>query len=102
MGVTIAKLLARPARHVWIRDQVAKPEDYVVDWTARMSAGETIKVSTFELPKSDLVAVKACNTIELTIVRISGGSAGAYEIVNRVTTSAGRELQQAIRLRVKG
>ena len=61
MGVTTAMLLARPARHVWIRNQVARPEDYVVDWTARMSAAETIKVSTFELPKSDLVAVKACN-----------------------------------------
>jgi hypothetical protein len=102
MGVTTAKLLARPARHVWIRDQAAKPEDYVVDWTARMAAGETITVSTFELPKSDLLAINASNTLQLAIVRICGGTTGqAYEIVSRITTKAGRQLQQVIRLRVK-
>jgi hypothetical protein len=102
MGITIAKLLVRPALHVWIREAAAVVEDYVVDWTARLPAGEHINASTFELPKGDLVAEKASNSIELAIVRISGGTAGhAYEIVNRITTSTGRQLQQAIRLRVK-
>jgi hypothetical protein len=103
MGVTLVKLQVRPALHIWVRDQAAEVEDYTADWTARLAAGDAIAASTFELPKADLVAERASNTLELAIVRISGGTAGqAYEIVNRITTRSGRELQQAIRLRVKG
>jgi hypothetical protein len=103
MGVTLVKLLPRPALHVWIRDNAAEVEDYVADWTARLPAGDTVASSAFELPKSDLLAINASNTLQLAIVRISGGTADqAYEIVNRITTEAGRQLQQVIRLRVKG
>jgi hypothetical protein len=102
MGVTVVKLLPRPALHVWIRDQAAETEDYVVDWSARLAAGDTIAASSFFLPKGDLVAVTSSNKATCATVRISGGTAGqAYEIVNRITTKAGRKLQQSIRLRVK-
>ena len=102
MGVTLVKLLRRPALHVWIRDQAERDEDYVVDWTARLEPGDAIAASTFELPKGDLVALSASNTLQLANVRISGGTAGlAYELINRVTTKAGREHEQAVRLRVK-
>lgn len=97
-----AVLLARAARHVWPpKDPADRRVAYAVDWTARLDAGDTLAASTFELP-GGLIAENAANTATAASVQISGGAAGcAYEIVNRVTTTRGAELEQAIRLRVK-
>lgn len=97
----VAVLLARTARHAWPHKDPAETIDYAVDWTARLSVGDAIASSTFELPQG-LIASRASNTDRLATVWLSGGAAGtAYEVVNRVTTVKGAELEQAIRLRVK-
>ncbi|BAL77036.1 hypothetical protein [Bradyrhizobium cosmicum] len=98
----ITVLLARTARHVWPpKDPAERRVEYAIDWAARLGAGDALAASTFELP-SGLVAENAVNTATVASVQISGGAAGcAYEIVNRVTTAKGAELEQAIRLRVK-
>ena len=102
MGVTAVTLGPRPALHLWIRDSAAEVEDYFVDWCGRLPAGDTIAASTFTLPQGDLVAVTASNTIALAIVRLSGGTPGeVYQVMNRITTKAGRELEQVIRLHVR-
>lgn len=95
-------LLQRTARHVWPpKDPAERRIVYAVDWTARLAEGDALASSAFELP-SGLVAENAANTETVASVQISGGAAGhAYEIVNRVTTAKGAELEQAIRLRVK-
>ncbi|MBW7967575.1 hypothetical protein [Bradyrhizobium sp. BR 10261] len=99
--VRTVKLLARTARHVFPpKDPAERRVAYAVDWTDRL-AGDDLASSTFELP-SGLIAENASNTAKVATVQISGGAAGqAYEITNRVTTAAGAELQQVIRLRVK-
>lgn len=95
-------LLARTARNVWPpKDPAERRIEYAVDWSARLSAGDALASSTFELP-SGLVAENAVNTATVATVQISGGAAGqAYEVVNRVTTAKGAALEQTIRLRVK-
>lgn len=95
-------LLPRTARHVWPpKDPAERRIEYAVDWTARLADGDALAASTFALP-SGLVAENASNTDKVATVQISGGAAGqAYEIVNRVTTAKGAELELAIRLRVK-
>ncbi|MHC2666573.1 hypothetical protein ACMA5K_24190 [Bradyrhizobium diazoefficiens] len=98
----IAVLLPRTARHVWPpKDPAERRIEYAVDWTARLGAGDELATSTFELP-SGLLAENAANTATVATVQISGGAAGqAYEVVNRITTAKGAELEQTIRLRVK-
>lgn len=97
----IAVLLARTARHAWPAKDPAETVDYSVDWTARLSAGDAIASSTFELPQG-LLSPRASNTDKVATVWLAGGAAGtAYEVVNRITTIKGGELEQAIRLRVK-
>jgi hypothetical protein len=95
-------LLPRVARNVWPpKDPAERRVEYAVDWTARLGAEDDLARSDFELP-TGLVAESASNTAKIATVWISGGAAGqAYEIVNRITTAKGAELEQAIRLRVK-
>jgi len=92
-------LLARPARHAWAQMAAGETVDREVDWTARLK-GDELAHSEFSLPPG-LRAAQASNDKQVTGLRISGDAAGVYEVVNRVTTAKGRELEQAIKLRVK-
>lgn len=101
MADRTVKLLPRPARLVWIANASDLVLDYTLDWSARLGEGDAIASSTFALP-AGLVADRASNSPDTATVWISGGAvAGSYEIVNRIATFKGREIEQAIKLRVK-
>jgi hypothetical protein len=100
MVMSTAVLLSYRARHIWKSKDAAETAKRSVDWTARLAKDDAIVSSTFELP-AGLIAKKATNTDTVTTILLSGGCAGvAYEVVNRVMTRDGAEIDQAIRVRV--
>lgn len=101
MSARVVTLLARRARHVWPPKDAAETVDFGLDWSARLIEADVIETSTFELPRG-LVAVRASHGGRVATVWISGGSAGeVYEVINRVKTSRGLELEQAVKLKIK-
>lgn len=88
--------------------------DYGVDWRALtngtggtdwLEEGETITASTWTLP--DGITVDPANpalddaTESTTTIWLTGGTAGqTYRVTNHITTSAGREDDRSIFLRV--
>jgi len=68
---------------------------------------DTISTSSFILPSqvgsaNPLVADSTSNSTTRSKIWLSGGVDGErYEIVNRIVTAGGRELDQTIRLKVK-
>lgn len=72
--------------------------DYGIDWSAWLATGETIDDSTWIVPEP-LIGDDASHTDELTVVWISGGSAGQrYQVTNRITTTEGRIDDRSITL----
>ncbi|MET3348313.1 hypothetical protein ABIF52_008694 [Bradyrhizobium japonicum] len=88
------------ARAAWPSKSPAELLDYGVDWQLRLTAGEAISASTFELPPG-LVATRSTFSGSLAQLFIAGGANGElYRILNRVTTTAGRTIEQVIHLGV--
>jgi hypothetical protein len=76
--------------------------DYEIDWSARLN-GDTIASSTFTLPPgATLVADDATNTTTSTKIWLSGGTEGqTYFVMNEVVTSAGRTMDQTVKIKIK-
>ena len=72
--------------------------DYLINWTAALE-GDTIAMSTWTLP-SGLTTSQNSFTASTTTVWIGGGSGGTYDIVNTITTAAGRVLARKVQLKV--
>lgn len=94
--------------------------DYDIDWTQRLysadeldrfNSGQTvvpadhIASSEFHLPEgASLIANSSSFTATATKVWLSGGDlnlAEPYEILNRITTTGGRTMDQTVRLKIK-
>lgn len=74
--------------------------DYHVDWTARLD-GDTILTSIWEMPVG-IIKDSDNATNDSTTIWLSGGTLGAnYVMVNRVTTAAGRTMDQSVKLKVR-
>jgi hypothetical protein len=74
---------------------------FQIDWSERLSS-ETISTSVFTSTPTGLTHDSTSNTTTTTTLWLSGGTDGViYEITNRITTTAGRTLDQTVRLRVK-
>ena len=74
--------------------------DFVVDW-AKPLAGDVIATSTWSVP---LGVTKGADMFDATSTTIwlSGGTNGEnYELLNRITTAAGRTREQTCKLRVR-
>lgn len=71
--------------------------DYPINWQYWLAeVGDTIDDSVWEL-ETGLVKVDESFDDNTTTVWVSGGSDGAdYELVNRITTAAGRVRQKTI------
>lgn len=82
--------------------------DYVIDWSAELTAmgGDTISASTWVVDDAALVigtgSFVPTFTDTATRVWFTGGVSGTkYSITNRITTAGGRILDQTVPLRVK-
>lgn len=64
--------------------------DYEIDWSKWLPVGDTILSSTFTCDDGLILTLES-STPTSTAVWVSGGeSRNSYDIVNEVTTSAGR------------
>ena len=74
--------------------------DYKVDWASWL-VDDTITNSTWIVPTGINYETDANDTTSAT-VWLSGGSVGSsYEVVNRITTTAGRIDDRTITIRIK-
>lgn len=74
--------------------------DYQMNWLARLD-GDTIDTSTWVVPAG---LVKDSDTFSgpVATVWLSGGTDGEnYTLLNRITTTGGRTMDQSVKLRVR-
>jgi hypothetical protein len=84
------------------------PDDidaFSLDWSTRL-ASETIASSLWVIDPADgatpLTNESQSNTTAITTIWLSGGVEDeSYALTNRITTTAGRTLDQTVRLKVK-
>lgn len=75
--------------------------DYGFDWSSWLATGETIMASAWTIP-TGLTKVSSSFDDTGTSVWLSGGTLGTdYDIINHITTSAGREEDRTIRIKVR-
>jgi hypothetical protein len=80
--------------------------DYTIDWTDRLSS-ETITLSTWTITcededSPDLTEDSNAISTVYTVIWLSGGTLGlTYLLTNHITTSAGREMDQTVKLKLK-
>jgi hypothetical protein len=72
-------------------------EDYTFGWAVPLN-DDTIQTSTFLLPDG-LTRISETNTSTTATIMVSGGACGrTYRITHRITTAAGRQFDQTIRI----
>ena len=73
--------------------------DYLIDWTARLDGDNIIEVE-WVVP-AGIVHGAASNTTKTSTLWLSGGTGGVvYSITGRVTTAAGRTMDQSVMILV--
>jgi hypothetical protein len=76
--------------------------DYDLDWSSRLTDGDTITASTWALsspPDAVLRIDSETETTTVTKVWLSGGTLGqVYNLTNHVTTAGGRQMEQTCQL----
>lgn len=73
--------------------------DYVIDWSDRLD-DDTISLSAWTLP-SGITQASALYDNTTTTIWLSGGTLGStYDILNRITTAAGRTMDQTVRIKI--
>jgi hypothetical protein len=69
--------------------------EYQVNWSARL-AGDTIATSSWTIP-AGITGQAASNDDTAATIKISGGTLGdEYQVLNRITTAAGRTYDQTV------
>lgn len=75
--------------------------DYQVNWAARLLSGEAITGSTWVVP-AGITQDDDEFTDTTATIWLSGGTAGTtYNVVSRITTDQGRQMDQTTRIKVK-
>ena len=73
--------------------------DYVVDWSDWLDS-DTITASTWTAP-TGITAATSSNTTTTATVWLSGGTIGeTYKVVNHITTTAGRQDDRSLVIRM--
>lgn len=85
-----------PAR--WPNKDPDEVLDYRLDWSARLN-GDTISASTWIVP-TGITRDTDSNDAKTTTLWLSGGSGGNYKLTNRITTSAGRTMEETVSIGV--
>lgn len=77
--------------------------DYVVNWEDRLVTDETISTSLFFIDSYSGVSVQiTTNNRKTATVWLTGGSPGkTAEILNRITTSSGRTMDETVLLPIR-
>lgn len=76
--------------------------DFALDWNNRLDAGDTLTDSEFEIVTGTILLGNQTIDGNKTVVWISGGADGeTATILNRVTTSGGRQYDQSFQLKIK-
>jgi len=76
--------------------------DYAVNWADVLVVGETIASSTFTLAAGDVVIGSTPLSGAVATVWLSGGTPGTVsQITNHIVTSASREYEKTVRIRVR-
>jgi len=71
--------------------------DYQVNW-ATWLAGDTISISSWVVP-TGITQTTTSNTTTTATIWLEGGTIGrSYDVVNRITTAAGRINDRTIRI----
>jgi hypothetical protein len=75
--------------------------DYQIDWAAKLAQAESISTSTFTVD-GGVTVQSSSNTTTTTTVWLSAGNEGAVaNILNRITTSGGRTMDQTVALPIR-
>lgn len=75
--------------------------DYTIDWSDRLGEGDAVDTSTWFVP-SGLTQENEEVTTTTTVLWLSGGTLGqTYTILNRITTTGGRTMDQSVNLKIK-
>lgn len=73
--------------------------DYEIDWTSRLD-GDTISSSTWTVPDG-LTSSSNTNTDSTVTIWLSGGTVGTiYRVMNEITTTGGRTMDQTVNLKI--
>jgi hypothetical protein len=77
--------------------------DYTVDWSARLTTGEKIDASTFTVDADSAVTIQSqtFSHTTATVWLINGTVGKTAEVLNRVTTSAGRVMDETVLLPIQ-
>jgi hypothetical protein len=74
--------------------------DYGIDWGAKLTGGDSIVQSDWFAP-AGITADNGSVNGSLCIIWLSGGTLGkSYDITNRIVTTAGRQHDLTMRLRI--
>lgn len=84
----------------FVKDPDAVSTDYTVDWTGWL-AGNTLVTSVWIVP-SGITTVSDSHTTTTATIWLMGGTVGEdYDLINRVTDSTARTLDETIRISVR-
>lgn len=76
--------------------------DYGFDWNKRLTGGDTISASTWIIPTGLTQDRASTFTQTATTIWLAGGTEGqTYELINRVTTTAGRVMDKTATLTIE-
>jgi hypothetical protein len=77
--------------------------DYSISWASWLPSGDTITASTFTVTPSGALTVSdsSFNTTTTTVWLAGGVAEQVYTVTNHITTSAGRQDDRSLTIKVK-
>lgn len=86
----------------WSNKLTGETVDYSLDWTERLATAETLVTSTWAVEDSSLTLSGDSFDGNITSVFLAAGVAGnSYSILNTITTSASRTMQQVVTILIE-
>lgn len=86
----------------WPAKDPADVLDYSIDWSQRLTGGDTISGSTWTVPVT-VTIVSNTYTNSVSTVWLAGGvvAANAIAVKNQITTAGGRTMDQSVYLLIQ-
>lgn len=78
-------------------------DDFSIDWANELASGETVSTVTATVASGDATVASSSVSGTKTIARVTGGTAGTSAGIRfRMTTSAGRQLDETLVIPIAG